>query len=151
MIIRGIPVGLLALALTIPTPSARAADAWEVADAITIGAKRAMKVADFPDAYPFQFKDGRYLDAGYRYKQVRVVFTPLWNYGGEWCAYYGNGRHCFDMEKGQLDELASAAGVKLPETPSLPFWDAYGGKLTLLVFFLVGWWFKKLDTAPTIK
>ncbi|WP_204153576.1 hypothetical protein [Leptolyngbya sp. CCY15150] len=104
---------------------------------ISWGGERIIKVADFPDTDIFRTTDGRYIDPGYRYKQIKLFFIPVWNYGGQWCGYIGTTEQYLDIDKAQLDVFAGFGGIQLPDTPSLPSWDAYGGKLVFLSFFII--------------
>ena len=132
-------IGLL-ICITIATllTTAHSAHAAKVPVFFSWGGEQIIKVADFPDTEDFKALDGKYLDPGYRYKHISLFFVPIWNYSGQWCGYVGDSDHYLDLDKAELDVLAGAAGaagVKLPATPSLPFWDSYGGKLLLLAVF----------------
>lgn len=98
----------------------------------SFGGEAITKVADFPDTEAFQMEDGSYVDAGAIYKQVTILFIPVWNYEIRWCGYVGEGESYMDLSKEQLDALAAEAGVTLPESPSISFWHSIGGKLVLL-------------------
>lgn len=100
------------------------------------GTEKIVKVADFPDTGMFKMDDGTLLDAGYKFKQVQLFWLPLWNYGGEWCGYEGKDDSYTILTKAQLDSFALAANVKLPESPSLGFWNAFGGKLIVIVLLI---------------
>ena len=129
---------LAVLTLFAAVSSARAA---KIPVFFSWGGEQIIKVADFPDTDTFKLRDGKYLDPGYRYKCFSLFFVPVWNYDGQWCGYVGDSRHYLNLDKAKLDVFANVAGVKLPAAPSLPFWDAYGGKLLLLAvvaFFVIG-------------
>lgn len=98
------------------------------------GGEQIVKVMDLPNTPSFQRADGSYADVGVRYKQVAIFFVPVWNYDVKWCGYIGSDKEYLDLDKDDLSELAEAASLKLPDTPSLPLWDSIGGKL---VFGLV--------------
>ncbi|TVQ16065.1 MAG: hypothetical protein EA367_21075 [Leptolyngbya sp. DLM2.Bin15] len=68
---------------------------------------------------------------------MKLFFIPVWNYDGQWCGYIGSTEQYLNMDKAELDVYARFVGIRLPDTPSLPFWDAYGGKLVLLSIFIV--------------
>jgi len=118
------------------------------ADAIPIffswGGEKIIKVANFPDTEGFKTLEGKHLDAGYRYKQISLFFIPVWNYDGKWCGYIGESDHYLDISKTDLADLAS---INLPDSPSLPFWDSYGGKLLLLGILLVFGMAKKTQVS----
>lgn len=128
-------IGLL-LCITIATllTTARSAHAG-IPVFFSWGGEKVVKVGDFPDTEDFKTSDGKYLDPGYRYKQISIFFVPIWNYGRRWCGYVGDSRTYLDLSKDDLEVFANAAGLKLPATPSLPFWESYGGKLLFVVVF----------------
>ncbi len=101
------------------------------------GGEKIIKIIDLPDSPAFQKTDGKYIDIGYRYQQLNIFFIPIWNYNEKWCGYIGSDKEYLDLDKKYLSELAETAGLKLPDSPSLPIWDYIGGKLLFgLVFAL---------------
>src|SRR5262245_8540551 len=109
----------------------------------SFGSEEIIKVADFPNTEEFQLRRGEYVDAGYVYKQVTIFFIPVWNYDGRWAGYVGKEDFYLDFKKEELDQLANLANVKLPESPTLPFWHAIGGKIVigLILLLYFGWRF----------
>lgn len=101
------------------------------------GGERIIKVADFPDTENFRLPDGRYVDPGYKYKQVKLFFIPVWNYDGQWCGYINSTNQYLNLNKAELDDLAESVGIQLPDRPSFSFWEIYGGKLVFLSIFIV--------------
>jgi hypothetical protein len=102
------------------------------------GGEKIIKVADFPDTEEWKTREDKYLDAGYRYKQITIFFVPIWNYDEQWCGYIGHTDYYLNLNKTQLDSYAAAAGVKLPDEPGLSFWELYGGKLLVAALVLLG-------------
>lgn len=96
------------------------------------GGEQIIKVAEFPDTAQFKSGDGQHIDPGYKYKQITLFFTPIWNYDGEWCGYVGSSERYLKIDKSTLDAAANVAGITLPMTPSPSFWESYGGKLLWL-------------------
>jgi hypothetical protein len=93
------------------------------------GGEKIARVATFPDTAEFKVQaTGDHIDPGYRYKQIKILFIPVWNYDGHWCGYVGNEEAYLDLDKAQLDSLAQTARVPIPDSPNLPFWDYLGGK-----------------------
>jgi hypothetical protein len=115
------------------------------------GGEEIIKVADFPNTEEFENGRGEYFDAGYVYKQVTIFFIPVWNYDGKWVGYVGEKNGYLLLKKAELDRLAAKANVRLPETPSLPFWDSIGGKLVfgLILLLYLGW--KFLSAATDVQ
>jgi len=112
------------------------------------GGEEIIKVADFPNTEEFENGRGEYFDAGYVYKQVTIFFIPVWNYDGKWVGYVGEKNGYLQLKKAELDSMAAKANVRLPETPSLPFWDSIGGKLVfgLILLLYLGWKFLSAST-----
>lgn len=97
----------------------------------SFGGEEIIKISDFPDNENFKNIEGKYYDAGIKYKQVTIFFIPLWNYDEEWCLVLGDGYY-IESNKRELDALATLAEITLPEEIELPFWDKFGGKILLL-------------------
>lgn len=123
--------------------------------------ERMIKVADLPDTPEFQV-DARpafapptsvasskvHVDVGYIWKQNKLFFFPLLNLDGRYVGYTGDDSTYIEFKKGQLDEWAAKANVTLPKDPSIPFWDAWGGKLGLIAvippFLFLSYWADRL-------
>lgn len=125
------------------------------------GGETIIKVMDFPNTPAFQTvvdfspapgrppepfipgqtrrtgKETVYVDVGLIYKTFTVFFLPLWNYDIRWVGYIGMSDNYLEFTKEELDELAADIGMQLPQTPDLPFWDSYGGKLVVLTVILI--------------
>ena len=97
------------------------------------GGENISLVTDFPNTADFQTVDGKYVDAGVIYKQLTLFFLPAWNYDIRWVGYIGSDIHYVQLDRTKLEDLAQNAGLALPQEPSLPGWDAYGGKVILLL------------------
>jgi DNA-directed RNA polymerase subunit RPC12/RpoP len=95
------------------------------------GEEKTIKVVDFPQTPDFKNQQGEHIDAGFIYKQFCIFWIPVWNYDERWCGYIANSTQYQILTKAQLDEMAQTAGITLTSNPSLPVWDAYGGKLCL--------------------
>jgi hypothetical protein len=122
---------LLVLAFTFL--NSESAEARRKSGFFSFGGEAMSKVQDFPDTETFQLEDGTYVDAGCIYKQVSILFIPIWNYEIRWCGYTGEDGTYLELTKEELDGMAKEANVTLAETPSLSFWDSIGGKLVFLV------------------
>lgn len=130
-------------------PSAAAAPVF-----FTWGGEKIVKEIDLPDTSDYQDKEGKHFDIGYRYKQITIFFIPVWNYDKQWCgAIKGDSDHYLIWSQDDAVAVADSAGLKLPDSPSLPFWDAYGGKILIVVlgigYMLFGEKEKKEDATPT--
>ena len=131
---RVIGICVLAVGLLAVTPERAQAFFFEW------GGEKIIKAQDFPDTPEYQTETGAYVDAGYRYKQIAVLFMPLWNYDGEWCGYVGTEDEYWPLSRSDLEAIAAGAGLQLVDDPPIPAWDAYLGRIvfilaTLLYFF----------------
>jgi hypothetical protein len=106
---------------------------------------RIIKVADLPNTPDFQVETRPqyapptiapskvHVDVGYVWTQNKLLFFPILNTEGRYVGYTGSDSQFIEFKKGELDEWANKANVSLPKEPSIPFWDAWGGKLLLIV------------------
>ena len=102
------------------------------------GGETVHKVVESPDTPRFLWEDDTYVDAGALYKTFTVFFVPLWNYDIRWVGYIGKSDEYLEFTQVELEELAAGANIELPQSPSLPFWDSYGGKLVFLLVVFIG-------------
>ena len=120
------------------------------------GRESLVKIADFPQTPEFQnYKkpkeikgaitpfvwnksladQGKHIDAGFRYKQVDFIFMPIWNYDVTWCGYVSEDQY-IELTESEMKQYASLAGVKLPDSFPITFWEKYGAKILAFFFFL---------------
>jgi len=109
------------------------------------GGEKIIKVKDLPDTPDFRTRSGKYVDAGYLYKQITVFFVPVWNYGGKWVGYTGSDKSYLRLKENKLRAIAKKAKIELPKSPTLPFWDAIGGKLVILALFVLAFGIYKMN------
>ncbi|MEP6789405.1 MAG: hypothetical protein ABJB40_13285 [Acidobacteriota bacterium] len=106
---------------------------------------RIIKIADLPQTPDFEV-DSRpqyaplsmpaqktHIDIGYTWKQNSLLFLPIFNDNGRYVAYTGSEAQYIEFKKGELEEWTAKANVTLSTNPSIPFWDAWGGKILLIV------------------
>lgn len=106
----------------------------------------------YSDEFMLTCEDGNdyHADLGVMYKQFSLFWVPIWNYGDYKFVLYVDkkiGNYDFtylDLGKEEMDFLRSNFGG-IPLEPELPFWDAYGGKLLLLVLIALALLFKGKD------
>lgn len=127
---------LLALVFLFLFAGVRNAEAGGIPIIYSSGTEKIVKVADFPDTEDYQLVSGEYVDAGYMFKQVQIFWIPLWNYGGTYCGWVGKDDTYMEIPKAELDSMAAAAKVTLPENPSLGLWNSLGGKVIVGVLAL---------------
>lgn len=106
---------------------------------------RIIKVADLPQTPEFEV-DARpeynpptmptqrvHIDVGYIWKQNTLLSLPIFNDNGHYIGYTGNDAQYIEFKKGELEDWTGKANITLPPNQSIPFWDAWGGKLLLIV------------------
>ncbi len=99
-----------------------------------------IEVMSLPNDSRFQTPDGKYVDIGYIYKSVTILFVPIWNYDGRLIGITGDKDTYLDLTHEQILGLSSEAGRKLPKKPYLDFWHRFGGKfvfLLVIIFFVL--------------
>lgn len=108
--------------------------------------ERIIKVADLPSTPEFEIEarpqyapatsvkaEKVHLDVGYLWNQNKLLIFPIFNDNGRFVGYTGSDVQYIELKKGELEELTTKANIPVPQTPSIPFWDAWGGKLLLAV------------------
>ncbi|RPA62679.1 hypothetical protein EGC86_06160 [Shewanella frigidimarina] len=119
----------LCLFLLVIAPNA----AHAKAGLISFGGENIVPVVELPDDERFQTVDGDYVDIGYIYKSVEILFIPLWNYDGRFAGMLPQQDAYIDLTPLQVTGLTLEAGMVLPEAPYLDFWHRIGGKIVCLV------------------
>jgi len=105
---------------------------------------RIIKVADLPNTPDFEVNTRQqydlgakpekvHLDVGYLWSQNSLLDFPILNTDGRFVGYTGSDSRYIEFSKGELEDLTTKANIPMPQPPSIPFWDAWGGKLLLLV------------------
>jgi hypothetical protein len=105
---------------------------------------RIIKVADLPNTPDFEVSARQrynigakpekvHLDIGYLWSQNSLLVFPILNTDGRFVGYTGSDSQYIEFSKGELEDLTTKANIPMPQAPSIPFWDAWGGKLLLLV------------------
>ena len=134
---RGLLIGLslyvLGSVLATPSNAAKIPLFWEEGEKI-------VKIADFPDTAQYRSSDGHNFDAGLIFKHFSLFSVPLWVWDVRWCGYISDTLY-MEFDTVELSTYARAAGVTLPPAPPVPFWDEWGGKLTVigLLAVVLGW------------
>ncbi|AZG73876.1 hypothetical protein [Shewanella livingstonensis] len=100
---------------------------------ISFGGESIVPVVELPNDQRFQTQDGEYIDVGYIYKSVDILFLPLWNYDGRFVGMLSQQDLYIDLTPLEVTGLALEAGVVLPKAPYLDFWHRIGGKIVFLL------------------
>ena len=129
-----IKLASLFLLLMLSTFSAHAGK--DIGFLYSYGGEKIFKQIELPDTEYYQYEN-TYVDIGYITKQFSVFMIPLWNYDGRWIGYINSDSDFLELPMSQLQDIARTAGTTTPKKPSLPFWDAYGGKAVGIVILLL--------------
>jgi hypothetical protein len=124
---------ILTLLLLIGT----AMSANAAAGLISYGGEDIVKVIDFPDDERFQLDTGEYLDIGYIYKSVSILFIPVWNYDGRLVLMAGNNGSYMYASYQEMNDILTESGNEYPEGPYLDFWQRIGGKVVFAIALLL--------------
>ena len=111
-------------------------DAHAKAGLLSFGGEEIIEVINLPNDERFQTPEGHYVDVGYIYKSVAVLFVPIWNYDGRLVGITGQENTYLNLTSEQITGIISEAGRKLPEKPYLDFWHRIGGKIVFLIIVL---------------
>jgi hypothetical protein len=77
--------------------------------------------------------DEQHINLGVMYEQFSIFWIPMWNYGETKYVFINEKKDTYyDLQEEDLEYLRSEYGVKIPETPSICFWNKIGGKLIWL-------------------
>ncbi|TXR54642.1 hypothetical protein [Reinekea thalattae] len=96
------------------------------------GGEDIVKVLELPDDERFQAANGDYVDIGYLYKSVSILFVPVFNYDGRLVGMLQDEGSYIDIPNEDIKLIVYAAGETLPEKPYLSFWNRLGGKLLFI-------------------
>ncbi len=105
------------------------------------GDEKLHTVIDLPNDETTYDEDlGGYMNVGYFYKQLWVLWVPMWNWDGQYCILKeGDNDSYTPISAEELEYIKEAYNVDLPSNP-IPFWDKIGGKLIwLAVIALLIW------------
>ncbi|NMH66824.1 hypothetical protein [Shewanella salipaludis] len=103
---------------------------------LSFGGEEIVEVVKLPNDERFQIPEGQYVDIGYIYKSVAVLFVPIWNYDGRLVGITGQEDTYLNLSPEEITDIVSEAGMKLPEKPYLDFWHRIGGKIVFLIALL---------------
>lgn len=102
---------------------------------------RSIKVVDLPDIKPLEVKQkpGKYVDIGYCYKQLKIVFIPVWNWEERYCGYVDETGYT-DAKKEDLLEISKALGINTvwdDGKSKISMWERVWGKVIFAFLLLI--------------
>ena len=97
------------------------------------GDEKLHTVIDLPnDETTYDEELGGYINIGYFYKQLWVLWIPMWNWDGQYCILKeGDNDTYYPISEEALEYVKAEYDVKIPDNP-IPFWDKIGCKLIWL-------------------
>ena len=102
-------------------------------------------VEDLPENEMFTLTDENgksyHADLGILHEQFSILWIPIVNYGTEKYVLYTKGKNfCAGLDETEMQLIKAVIDKNnLPEQPELPFWNAWGGKILLII--LIGVYF----------
>lgn len=100
------------------------------------GGEHTCTVVDLPnDDRTYHEKYDSYVNIGYIYKQLWVLWVPMWNWDGRYCLVVEGKEDTYipltDDVRAYLEETFTKEELDLEDLPGnpIPFWDKIGGKL----------------------
>lgn len=95
-----------------------------------------IEVVNLPNEEWLKTPEGEYVDIGYIYKSVEILFVPIWNYDGRLVGITGQEGTYLELTSDQITEIILKVGIELPEPPYLDLWHRIGGKVVFLMAIL---------------
>lgn len=92
-----------------------------------------VKVADLPDIKLLEVKNkpGKYVDVGYCYKQLKILFIPVWNWEERYCGYIDETIYS-KVDKERLLKISQLLNVDTSwddGKSKIPMWERVWGKV----------------------
>ena len=94
------------------------------------------KVLDLPIENELEYNGRTYhVDLGVKFQQISIFWIPLFNYGEKEYVFVNKALDVYwELNDDGLDILQEMYGSSVvPSKPKLPFWDAWGGKMVLIL------------------
>lgn len=97
--------------------------------------EKVAKIYDFPQNDNYRVS-GKHMDLGYKYKAFEIFWIPLHAYEGKVVGYIDD-RTYVGLSSSEVSMLAKENNItNLEAISKIPFWDAWGGKLILIVLVI---------------
>lgn len=96
------------------------------------------KVFDLPDNDEYKTEDGRNFDIGLKYQVYQFAFIPIYQEGEAELVGYLDDDTYLALPADYLAELSKKENIEnLDSLTTLPFWDAWGGKIVVALIILL--------------
>lgn len=96
-------------------------------------------VLELPDSAYYQTDEGYRLRVGHMYTVYEIAYIPVWTTEkGQLVGFTAEEPDTYyDLSEGMLGWIAEDTGIaELDSLKSIPFWDAWGGKLTAVAIVI---------------
>jgi len=100
---------------------------------LSFGGEEIIEVIDLPNDERFQTPEGEYVNIGYIYKSVAILYIPIWNYDGRLVGTTGQVDTYLNLPQDQISIMIIESGKEFPQMPFLDFWYRIGGKTVFLI------------------
>ena len=116
---------------------ANKAEAKGIPIPVSFGGEKFNTIMDLPNTEEFTDDKGNYVNIGVLYKQLSLVWVPMWNWEVQYClTIEGKDDECYYATKEEVEEFAgeyfTANNIELPDA-SPSFWNRIGGKIVWLL------------------
>ena len=85
-----------------------------------------------------------HVNLGVMYKQFSIFWIPMWNYGETKYVLINDKKNTYyDLDEEDIELIRTEFNVKIPNKPTIGFWNKIGGKIIWTGFILLGlygWW-----------
>ncbi len=92
-------------------------------------------VLELPEEDWYRTEDGRKVDLGHMYTVYQIAYVPVWTIEkGKLVGYTKEDPDTYyDLDESMLERISGDTGIEnFDELRTMPFWDAWGGKLVAL-------------------
>jgi hypothetical protein len=100
---------------------------------LSFGGEEIIEAIDLPNDERFQTPEGEYVNIGYIYKSVAILYIPIWNYDGRLVGTTGQTDTYLNLPQEQIEIMIIESGKEFPQMPLLDFWHRIGGKTLFLI------------------
>ena len=87
--------------------------------------------------------DDMHVNLGVMYEQFSIFWIPVWNYGETKYVLINDKEDTYyDLDAEEIEMIKTTFQIKVPEKPSIGFWNRIGGKIiwsAVILLVIYGW------------
>lgn len=94
---------------------------------------KSIRVHDLPNLEVLK-KGSDYVDVGYCYKQLHILWLPVWNWDERYCGYLNETTYAPNLTREAILEVSKEMNWDTSwddGKSKIPFWERVGGKIAL--------------------